>query len=251
MRPFLRGFGSKWAIAKFYGRPRSELVIEPFAGSAGYSVYWDCRYVKLYDLNENVCAIWDFLINCTERDIERMPDWIDDPRQVISLPDVQKRIITQWLSFGTRNWIIREYSQLKTYKNFLQWKRDGGENPNASGKQLMWCPDVKRRIIKQKERITEWTIDHLSYEKIPNVEAHWHIDPPYSKYRWGLPYKFAQNKIDYNYLSQWCKTRDGAVDVCEQEGADWLEFKPLKVNTNLRRKKYTEMVWRNERMELF
>jgi hypothetical protein len=63
-----------------------------------------------------------------------------------------------------------------------------------------------------------------SYEDAPDVEATWFIDPPYQHAnRRGYLCK----GIDYARLSDWCRSRRGQVIVCEQEGADWLPFKPL------------------------
>ena len=39
----------------------------------------------------------------------------------------------------------------------------------------------------------------------------------------GKYYKY--NNIDYRHLAEWCKSRKG---LCEQEGADWLPFKPFR-----------------------
>jgi hypothetical protein len=38
VRPFFSFFGSKWRVAPHYPAPERDLIIEPFAGSAGYSL---------------------------------------------------------------------------------------------------------------------------------------------------------------------------------------------------------------------
>jgi hypothetical protein len=35
--------------------------------------------------------------------------------------------------------------------------------------------------------------------------------------------------IDYTQLSEWCKSRNGQVLVCENSKADWLEFKNINL----------------------
>ena len=71
--------------------------------------------------------------------------------------------------------------------------------------------------------IKNWTIEQLSYEQIPNQDAHWHIDPPYNN-KAGSNYICGSAGIDYDHLAAWCKSREGVVQVCENEGADWLPF---------------------------
>ena len=40
---------------------------------------------------------------------------------------------------------------------------------------------------------------------------------------------YTHNEIDYVALAQWCRTRKGFVQVCENVGATWLPFKPFAV----------------------
>ena len=60
---------------------------------------------------------------------------------------------------------------------------------------------------------------------IPNEKATWFIDPPYQF--GGKYYRHNGKKIDYEFLGEWCKNRDGQVIVCENHKADWMEFEPL------------------------
>ena len=60
MQPFFKYFGSKWKLARLYCRPRCEHVIEPFAGAAGYSVYWEPKKVTLIELNPVVHGVWKY-----------------------------------------------------------------------------------------------------------------------------------------------------------------------------------------------
>ena len=54
MKPMFSYFGSKYKLAKHYGAPRFDTVIEPFAGSAAYSLYWEPKNVILYDANPEI-----------------------------------------------------------------------------------------------------------------------------------------------------------------------------------------------------
>ena len=253
MRPFYKRYGSKWQMAKYIGPPRRDLVVEPFAGSAGYSLYWNCRNVRLYDIDNDIIDLWIYLINCTVADITKLPDWINSPDDVLSLEvRAEQNLIQRWLSFGTRT-PIKPDSSLKVYSEFVAHYRDGKptqwNSGHAASETAMWSPAVKDRIINQKPLIADWEVTLVDdYSEIPNEVAHYHIDPPYQS---QMKVYSKEHYIDYTELAEWCQSRNGSVDVCEQSGADWLPFRPLKRNINLRRNKYTEMIWRNERTELF
>ena len=73
-----------------------------------------------------------------------------------------------------------------------------------------------------------------------NTEATWFIDPPY---QFG-GHAYVENKINFNHLSNWCKTREGQVIVCENTKADWLPFKPM-INNKGTHKITTEAIWSN------
>lgn len=112
-----------------------------------------------------------------------------------------------------------------------------------------WGPETKARIIAQKPLIRQWRVDCLDYRDIPDRDAHWHIDPPYQ----GSPGReYTHSEIDYAHLAEWCRSRTGAVDVCENEGADWLDFAPLyEVTAQRNGRKSREAVWRKDAGDLF
>ena len=240
-------------MAKHYGPPRNKLVIEPFAGAAGYSTYWQHPQVKLYDIELEIVELWDYLIYCSDKDIMKLPDWIESVDQVLELPFLaEQTLITSWLSYGKRQQ-LKETSSLKVYKAFVDYVRDGGpypfkSSPRGLGLHAMWSPGIKERIIRQKKYIKNWTVDLLDYRSVPNVDAHWFVDPPYQS---QMKAYNKDHKIDFLALGIWCNLRNGQVDVCEQEGADWLTFRPLYRNITHKRKRYTEMRWTKDRVELF
>ena len=63
MRPFFSFFGSKWRVANYYPAPKHTIIIEPFAGSAGYSLRYPNHQVRLYDADPIICGVWDYLIH--------------------------------------------------------------------------------------------------------------------------------------------------------------------------------------------
>ena len=90
-------------------------------------------------------------------------------------------------------------------------------------------------------KIKHWNIIYGCYQDIQNLNATWFIDPPYQF--GGHAYK--ESKIDFSHLSQWCKSRNGQVIVCENTKANWLDFKPIKRIRSISSSATTEAIWTN------
>jgi site-specific DNA-adenine methylase len=210
MRPFFSYYGAKYTAAKYAGPPRYDLVIEPFCGSAAYSTRYAPRLVALYDISPDICDLWDWLIHCSEADVMEIPDDFECFEQISALSRGAQLLVRFWVSKG------RAEPSGKLSPWYFQYR-------NAKDCRV-WGPAVKARIISQKPAIADWTIDNLSYEKVPIRQAHWHVDPPYNNDA-GSRYPFSD--IDYGALAAWCRRLPGVADVFENEGAMWLPFKPL------------------------
>jgi hypothetical protein len=209
-RPFFSYYGSKWTGAKHYGPPRSNLVIEPFAGSACYATRWSCENVRLYDVSEDICDLWDFLINCSESDITSIPDSFEGMEQVSKLSRGQSLLVRFWIAKGRAD----PSGTLSPW--YLKWR--------SSTDCRVWGRSVKKRVVEQKPMISKWSIDCMSWEKIPLIEAHWHVDPPYNN---SAGSRYPNSSINFESLGEWCRALPGHVDVCEKVGAEWLDFVPL------------------------
>lgn len=103
-----------------------------------------------------------------------------------------------------------------------------------------WENGVRQRIADQLKHIRHWKVKLGSYAELPNRLATWFVDPPYQN-KCGRSYRF--HKVDFDHLGLWCKSRLGQVIACEQEGADWLPFQPLRKITGISGKVTTEQVW--------
>jgi site-specific DNA-adenine methylase len=210
MRPFFSYYGAKYTVAKYAGPPRRDLVIEPFAGSAAYSTRYAVRKTKLYDLSEDICELWNWLIKCSEFDVRCIPDVFNSFDEIEKLPYGAGLLVRFWVSKG------RAVASGTLSPWYFKYRN--------SGDCKVWGPAVKERIVRQKPYISEWTCENLSYEKINLQNAHWHVDPPYNNSA-GKCYPFSS--VNYEHLANWCQHLPGAVDVFENEGANWLPFKPL------------------------
>jgi hypothetical protein len=209
VRPFFPYYGSMWNRARYYPAPQHDVVIEPFAGSAGYSLFYDCPQVRLFDADPIICGVWEYLLNVSSSEILALPEMPDvgDSVDNYAMPQEAKWLVGFWLNRGS--------AQPKKSRTAFGARHDRA--------QLIWGPRAKERIISQLSGIKGWSIQHSSYVDAPDVEATWLFDPPYQDkgryYRCGFS--------DFEALAHHVRHRRGFVIVCEQHGARWLPFRPL------------------------
>ena len=200
--------GSKYRLSPKYGKPTHSLVIEPFAGSAAYSVYHEPRRVLLLDSNPIIAGIWTYLIRAKESEIGKLPldfDSVDN----LDVPQEAKWLIGFWITKGN----------VHPNKTRSAWARQY----RHSGDCKVWSEAVRERLKTNVSKIRDWKVKCASYEVSPNKRATWFIDPPYKVA--GRHYPHSQ--VDYEFLAEFCKSRKGQIIVCENAGATWLPFKPF------------------------
>jgi site-specific DNA-adenine methylase len=213
LRPFFSFYGGKWRGAPRYPTPLYPTIIEPFAGSAGYSVRYAAKDVRLFDVDEKVIGTWQYLIRAPAAEIERLPllgpgDHVDD----FSIAQEARWLIGWWLNKGM------------TAPCYIpsQWMR----NPLPGRLLTYWGAGVRAQLARQVEHIRHWSASVASYDSIDLGAATWFVDPPYV----GTPggrYRFSNRGLDYVDLADWCQGRLGQTIVCENTGADWLPFEHL------------------------
>jgi site-specific DNA-adenine methylase len=229
IKTFFSYYGGKYRIAPRYPLPKFNTIIEPFAGSAGYSMRYPHLNIKLYDKYEVVTGIWNYLIKATEEEIRNLPDVkpkekIDD----MNLPQEARWLIGLWIGKGSA--YPRHY--------LTGWALN---RPNESS---YWNVKIRNRIANQLKFIRHWEVFNKSWEEIDDEQATWFVDPPYQIQ--GVHYKFNSRQIDYKLLGDWCKNRSGQVIVCENEGADWLPFQPFTKIIGGVKKKSVEVIWNKQ-----
>ena len=240
LRPFFRHFGSKWVLSGKYDPPNREIIIEPFAGSAGYSHrYGAGKEVRLYDIDPGTVEIWQWLLSSTPEDVLALPvDFGLQDVRTLDIPRPAMLLIQRWLTVqGTS-------SNYRFPPSALKWMI---RNPGS-----YWSSYIRQRIADQLPKITRWSVELLDYRDIPIIEATWEVDPIYENNVYASAAYNLCPKIDYSHLSKWCQNLPGQVIVHEQEGASWLPFRSLetKARTGCTKsgkvKLQHEVVWTRE-----
>lgn len=232
--PMFRYYGGKHRASGRYPEPLHGTIIEPFAGSAGYSHRYHDLNVILIERDPVLAAVWRYLIGATADDIMGLPlvppgaDLRD-----MGLPDPQRWLIGFWVNNG-----VAEPCNI-----LGSWGRSQWPDPAPS----FWGPRCRERLATNVEKINHWRIIEGSYVDAPDVAASWFVDPPYNN-KAGSYYRHGPDGIDYAELAIWCRSRRGQVIVCENAGADWLPFRTLytmpgAAKDGATRKRSTEAVW--------
>lgn len=214
-------YGSKSKIVNYYPPPKYGKIIEPFAGSARYSLKYYDREITLIDKYEVVIKIWKWLQQCSKQDI-------------LSLPKFETGIDLRQCNLSEEELLFLGMCAgiASTQPRFKISPFAGEQN----GRKNRF-----KRIADNLYKIKHWTISLGSYEEIPNIEATWFIDPPY---QFG-GHAYVENKIDFEYLRIWVKERIGQTIVCENTKANWLPFKPVTKIQGAGQTFTTEAIWSN------
>lgn len=225
LRPFFPYYGGKFRAAPRYPEPLNDWIVEPFAGSAGYSLRYPDRQVVLVEACPDIAAIWTYLTLASPREILRLP--LLEPGQTAAdakAPAEARVLIGMWLDPGS--------THPKPNRRFTVDPRYGS---------LKWGARARERIASQVDRIRHWIVKCGDYTAAPRkVRATWFIDPPYQ--RMGVHYRFGSNRIDYSSLAHWCKRQRGQVIVCEGSGGDWLPFESFGL-MRAKRGHAPELLW--------
>lgn len=211
LKPFFSFYGSKYGLAPRYPAPEHGVVIEPFAGSAGYSLLYHTRQVRLYDADAIICGVWDYLIKAHPSDIYSLPDYIETVDDIKG-PQEVKWLVGFWLERA------RWYPARTASRGWASRLRC------SSDADCFWGYAAKDRIASQLGCVQHWKVSCREFWKCENDSATWFIDPPYDNHA-GRKYKL--QVCDYGKLADWCAGRNGLAIVCENEGAEWLPFRYL------------------------
>jgi hypothetical protein len=222
--PLFKWFGSKWLAAKHYPEPRNDGVLEPFAGSAGYSLRHPEKQVVLAEADPNLFALWSWLITeATEQSIKDIPVGVPEGTDIrsIGLSPGQALLLKCW----------QRTNNVGNCWTISPW----GDKPGQ------WTANTRARVSSEFQAIQHWKIvkDGLTLlEEGKSIEgATWFIDPPYQ-----YNYKYLGWDFHYPDLAQLVYQLRGEAIVCEAadpksgKKPDWLPFQEFRRTVTSRRK---------------
>lgn len=236
IRPLFSYFGAKWTLAPRYPAPRHDLIVEPFAGSACYSLLHHERDVLLIDANPDVVDTWRYLLSASPSEILDLPDLpASGIVSELGLPRGPELLVRWWVNNAQGAPGLRASTWAKQYP------------------ERFWGPRIRARLANAVPRIAHWRV-RLGYYSDAAIDAAatYFIDPPYQG-RAGRRYlRFGSQHLDYGVLGDWCRGVDGQAIVCEMAGADWLPFVSFSsaataTNAAHGRRIVREVVWTNDR----
>jgi hypothetical protein len=219
-------YGSKLKIINYYPAPTHDLIIEPFAGAAQYSLKYFDRDVILIDKYDVIIQLWKWLQQCSSKDI-------------LSLP---------YIELGkTTNDYTWDCIEAKWLMGFII--AAGVSSPRYS--PTKWRTTLrpyaqqhkKGEIANSLYKIKHWKFILGEYNCLKNVGATWFIDPPYQN--GGNQYKWKGKFLNYPLLAYWCKSREGQVIICENSTNTWIDAKPLTELYGVKHKTI-EVMWYKE-----
>lgn len=223
--PLFPFYGSKWRDAKRYPPPGAHCV-EPFAGSAGYSLWHEPPHVTLIDADPIIVGVWDYLRSASARELLELPD-VEHGESTLDLHVCQE---ARWL-IGF--WLNRGSAQPKL--------RATAYSTRTERSQLVWSQRARERLAAHVGRVRHWDVHLGTYDDAPRDErATYFVDPPYT--RSGRYYRV--HDVDHHAVGRWARKLPGDVIVCEQAGADWLPFETL-ANIKSTRGRSSEVVYLN------
>lgn len=207
LRRFFPFLGSKWGLAMNYPPPRHDLIIEPFAGSAGYSTSYHNKQVVLVEKDPILAELWRYLISSSKDDILGIPilDAGIPIAEVIQEPGAQY-LVGFWI----------KYCGTSPSNKSLKDSRDG----------LRWNERIRSRIALQVDHIKHWTLIAGDYQTVENFDATWFIDPPYAD-RTGEMYNQKRSKMSEESFVDFCISRKGQIIICDSGEANYLPFESL------------------------
>lgn len=223
-RPMFPYYGGKFKLAPHYPAPQYDKIVEPFAGSAGYSIRHAHMNIALIDQDDWVCATWDYLIKASKADIMALP--IVKPGETTedhTWPcEEARKFVGYWLQPGTTH----------PGRKLSTW---GVQKFGTKAENAVWSEPTRADMAEAVEQIKHWTIRQGSWTEAMSMgPCTFFVDPPYSGWA-GRKYRRNHNHVNFQELAAWCMEGDGQFIVCESAGADWLPFEIFRSHTGIKK----------------
>jgi hypothetical protein len=259
--PLFKYFGSKCRSSKHYPAPRYNTIYEPFCGHPSYSRrYGAGKQVLLFDLDPELIALIQWLIVADPAEIRALPHEslvVGQDIRMLGLRPEAADLVRRWQRTGNcSSWTVSNFNHIvavDTSTGKPKWLEGPVPNGTVGKNTGMWHPRTREYLVQAVTEIRNWQAFCLDWRQIPIELAEpgtWFVDPPYQHIKNGYKVKA---DFDYGHLATWCKSLPGQVIVCEQEGADWLPFRPCCEVSGMRGKmrgvagaKSQEVIWTND-----
>ena len=220
--PLFKWFGSKWLSSKRLPPPEYDTIVEPFAGSAGYSLRHHEKHVLLCESDPNLYALWTWLTGeATEASIREIPIGIPEGTDIrtLGLSDGQALLLKTW----------QRTNNVGNCWTISPWGNKPGQ----------WTANTRARVASEAEAVKHWDVarDGLEVIRICTQAVTWFVDPMYQ-----YNYQYRQPPIDYALLAARLRDARGQKIVCEAvcpktgKVPDWLPFVPWAERVTSRRK---------------
>lgn len=195
-------YGSKGRVVNLYPKPHYDKIIEPFAGSARYSLRFFEKEVILVDAYKVIIDLWNYLFRASKKEIMQLPN----------------------LPAGTR-FGAEDFDCLGQYYLFGYLCNQGAAyaRSQVSQRGAERFEFYQKSVANNLYKIRHWKAYHLDYQALKNEKATWFIDAPYQV--GGHKYKY--HNICFPDLKKFSLSRQGQVIVCENMNATWMDFKPM------------------------
>lgn len=213
-------YGGKSRIAHLYPAPKHDMIIEPFAGGASYSLRHGAgREVWINDADPDVFAMWTFIRDEVTAWLDRIPGTVAVGQKVSELlPEAPPALVALFRAEANQG---------------TQGARGVHDQVTSMGAKC-W-PRLRDKLAWAHDLCRTWQITNLPYERMVDNwaagPATFYVDPPYAN---AAGRRYRQQVVDYAALAQWCLSRRGQVIVCENVGATWLPFESLVERRGIR-----------------
>ncbi len=183
MNPFITWFGGKWRAAPSYpSAEKFHTIVEPFAGSAGFSCRYPDKKIILAESDPHLYPLWKWLIHeATPQDILAIP---------VGVPEYTD-IRTLELSHGQAIF-LKSRQRTNNFGNCWTTSKD-------EYSLHKWTQVKRASVADSLATIKHWEIHKDGWELLENpIEgALYFIDPPYQ-----YNYKYGCKNFDYARLGR-------------------------------------------------